>query len=98
MDVRHSFLVAQDIPDAVAGQDEEAVCLGQLDGVHLRPRNDLLLVPQAVPFTWGVHLVSRGSRCHSDAYDASNTAGGEDFVRRDGKRDAIRRCSFASRV
>lgn len=62
MHVRHGLLVAEDIPHSVASQDKEAVLFGQLDGVHFWPRNNLLLVPQLVPFFGGIHLLrTRGS-------------------------------------
>ena len=56
MDVRHGLLVAQNVPHAVAGQDQEIVRRRQLDRVHLRLRNHLLLVPQAVSFARWIHL------------------------------------------
>lgn len=56
VDVRHGLLVAQDIPHAVAGEDQEVVRLCQLDGVNLRLRDHLLIVPQVAPLARRVHL------------------------------------------
>lgn len=65
VDVRHGLLVAQNIPYAVASQDQEAVCLRQLDRMYFRLRDNLLLVPQAVPLAWWVYLVVRDGRSFS---------------------------------